>query len=99
LQDRRDHLQRGLSEAGLPVLPSAATYFLNVDLGPLGLVDDAAFCRRMVAEAGVAAIPVSAFYADASQKSVIRFCFAKNYATLDEAIRRIAKSAAALLAA
>jgi hypothetical protein len=30
---------------------------------------------------------------------VIRFCFAKNYATLDEAIRRIAKSAAALLAA
>ncbi len=97
LQDRRDHLQRGLSEAGFSVLPSAATYFLNVDLGPLGLVDDAAFCRRMVAEAGVAAIPVSAFYADASENGVIRFCFAKNYETLDEAIRRIAKSAATLL--
>ena len=51
----------------------------------------------MVAEAGVAAIPVSAFYADASQKSVIRFCFAKTYETLDEAIRRISKSATSLL--
>jgi aspartate/methionine/tyrosine aminotransferase len=96
LQDRRDHLQRGLAASGFAVLPSAGTYFLNVDLGPLGLADDAAFCRRMVAEAGVAAIPVSAFYADASEKSVVRFCFAKKYETLDAAIERIARSAATL---
>jgi len=96
LQERRDHLQRGLAASGFAVLPSAGTYFLNVDLGPLGLADDAAFCRRMVAEAGVAAIPVSAFYADASQKSVVRFCFAKKYETLDAAIERIERSAASL---
>ncbi len=96
LQERRDHLQGGLAKSGFSVLPSAGTYFLNVDLGPLGLADDAAFCRRMVAEAGVAAIPVSAFYSDASLRSVIRFCFAKTYETLDAAIQRIAKSAAAL---
>ncbi|MBI3506402.1 MAG: aminotransferase [Proteobacteria bacterium] len=97
LQERRDHLQGGLEKSGFAVLPSAGTYFLNVDLGPLGLADDAAFCRRMVAEAGVAAIPVSAFYSDSSLRSVIRFCFAKTYETLDAAIGRIAKSAETLL--
>jgi aspartate/methionine/tyrosine aminotransferase len=46
-----------------------------------------------VAEAGVAAIPVSAFYADASMRSVVRFCFAKNDATLDGAAARLAEAA------
>jgi len=93
LQDKRDHLAQGLRAAGLSVLATEGTYFLNVDLAPLGLTDDAAFCRRLVTEAGVAAIPVSAFYADASMRSVIRFCFAKHDATLDEAVKRIAVAA------
>ncbi len=97
LQARRDHLQRGLAQAGFAVLPSAGTYFLNVDLGPMGLDDDAAFCRRMVAEAGVAAIPVSAFYSDAGMRSTIRFCFAKNYETLDAAVGRLRHAAPKLL--
>ena len=89
LQASRDHLAQGLTGAGFSVLPSQATYFLNVDLAPLGVADDTAFCRRLVAEAGVAAIPVSALYADGSMRSVIRFCFAKTAATLDEALRRV----------
>ncbi len=96
LQGKRDHLAAGLREAGLSVLPTEGTYFLNVDLAPLGLTDDAAFCRRLVTEAGVAAIPVSAFYADASMRSVVRFCFAKLDATLDEAVKRLARSASKL---
>jgi N-succinyldiaminopimelate aminotransferase len=91
LAAKRDHLTRGLTQAGLSVLPSQGTYFLNVDLGPLGLTDDAAFCRRMVKEAGVAAIPVSAFYDGATMKSVVRFCFAKQEATLDAAVERLMK--------
>lgn len=98
LQAKRDHLTRGLVGAGFAVLPSHGTYFLNVDLGPLGLKDDAAFCRRLVAEAGVAAIPVSAFYADASMKSAVRFCFAKRDEILDEAVRRLTKAAPVLSA-
>lgn len=97
LQAKRDHLARGLRAAGLSVLATEGTYFLNVDLAPLGLKDDAAFCRRLVTEAGVAAIPVSAFYADASMKSVIRFCFAKNDGTLDEAVRRLSQAAPRLV--
>ncbi|MBM3521856.1 MAG: aminotransferase, partial [Alphaproteobacteria bacterium] len=92
LQAKRDHLARGLRKAGLSVLATEGTYFLNVDLAPLGLKDDDAFCRRLVTEAGVAAIPVSAFYADASMKSVIRFCFAKNDRTLDESVRRLSEA-------
>ncbi|MBL8698275.1 MAG: aminotransferase [Alphaproteobacteria bacterium] len=97
LQAKRDHLAKGLRKAGLTVLATEGTYFLNVDLAPLGLKDDAAFCRRLVTEAGVAAIPVSAFYADASMKSVIRFCFAKNDHTLDESVRRLSEAAPRLV--
>lgn len=97
LQARRDRLAAGLAAAGFDALPCEGTYFINVDLAPLGLTDDAAFCRRLVAEAGVAAIPVSAFYADASMRSVIRFCFAKADATLDGAVERLTRAAPELV--
>jgi aspartate/methionine/tyrosine aminotransferase len=97
LQNKRDHLARGLASAGFTVLNSAGTYFINVDLAAMGLADDAAFCRRLVAEAGVAAIPVSAFYGNADMRTVIRFCFAKHAATLDEAVRRLVAAAPKLL--
>jgi aspartate/methionine/tyrosine aminotransferase len=97
LQAKRDRLTDGLKAAGFAVLPTEGTYFLNVDLAPFGLADDQAFCRRLASEAGVAAIPVSAFYADQSMKSVVRFCFAKLDTTLDAAVSRLAANAPALL--
>ncbi|MDF2621886.1 MAG: aminotransferase [Xanthobacteraceae bacterium] len=90
LQRSRDRLAAGLSDLGFEVLPSAGTYFLNVDLAPLdGNLRDEAFCRRLVERHGVAAIPVSAFYAEQPVESVIRFCFAKTDATLDHALGRL----------
>lgn len=94
----RDRFSAGLAAAGFSVLPSAGTYFVCVDLAPLGLTDDAAFCRRLVAEAKVAAVPVSAFFADDPVRNVVRFCFAKADAVLDEAIERLARAAPALAA-
>ena len=94
----RDRFSRGLEAAGFTVLPSAGTYFVCVDLAPLGLTDDAAFCRRLVAEAKVAAIPVSAFYAAEPVRTVVRFCFAKADAVLDEATERLVRAAPALAA-
>lgn len=90
-QRSRDRFAAGLSDLGFSVLPSAGTYFLNVDIAPLGESDDVAFCRRLVTENGVAAIPVSAFYAEGPVKNVVRFCFAKRDATLDAALERLAK--------
>jgi aspartate/methionine/tyrosine aminotransferase len=90
LQAKRDRFASGLLAAGLSPLPSGGTYFVNVDLAPLGVADDVAFCERLIREAGVAAIPVSAFYAEDKVTTVARFCFAKHDATLDEAARRLA---------
>jgi aspartate/methionine/tyrosine aminotransferase len=90
-QRSRDRFAAGLTELGFSVLPSAGTYFLNVDLAPLGVNDDAAFCTDMVQSHGVAAIPVSAFYAQDPVTNVARFCFAKHDATLDAALERLAK--------
>ena len=86
----RDRLSNGLSRLGFPVLQSQGTYFLNVDLAPLGLNEgDVAFCKRIVHEHKVAAIPVSAFYEENHVTSVVRFCFSKQDATLDAALERL----------
>ena len=89
LEAKRDHFSKGLRAAGLTPLACGGTYFVTVDLAPFGVSDDAAFCRRLVEQGGVAAIPVSSFYAEAPQKTVVRFCFAKEDATLEAALRRI----------
>lgn len=86
----RDRFTEGLRSLGLAVLPSEGTYFVNIDITPLGEGDDVAFCKRLVAERGVAAIPVSAFYQENPVRNVVRFCFAKKDATLDGALERLA---------
>ena len=63
LAQSRDRLTKGLEAIGFPVLQSQGTYFLTVDLSPLGLNEtDEQFCKRIVTDYKVAAIPVSAFY-------------------------------------
>ena len=86
----RDRFTEGLRSLGLAVLPSEGTYFVNIDIAPLGEEDDVTFCKRLVAERGVAAIPVSAFYHENPVRNVVRFCFAKKDATLDGALERLA---------
>lgn len=91
-QRSRDRLAVGLRGAGYMTLPSAATYFLSIDLTASGIeLDDVTFCNRLLDEAGVAAIPVSAFYAEDPVTNVVRLCFAKSDATLDAAIKRMAE--------
>jgi aspartate/methionine/tyrosine aminotransferase len=85
----RDRLAAGLTALGWRVLPSAGTYFLNVDIGAFGETDDVAFSQRLVAKYGVATIPVSAFYAEDAVTTAVRFCFAKHDATIDAALERL----------
>lgn len=85
-------LVEGLTSAGFAVLPSSGTWFVTVDLAASGLpADDAAVAERLIREAGVASIPVSAFYADQPERGFLRLCFAKEDATLDEALERLAR--------
>lgn len=89
-QRSRDRLATGLTALGYTVLPSAATWFLSIDLPASGIdADDVTFCDRLIEEAGVAAIPVSAFYVEAPVTNVVRLCFAKVDATIDQALERV----------
>ena len=89
----RDRLTAGLTAAGWSVLPSAGTYFLSLDLAASGVtLDDETVCDRLVDEFGVAAIPVSAFYAEDPVRTIVRLCFAKQDATIDAAVERLAKA-------
>ncbi|MFM2444706.1 MAG: hypothetical protein RJB09_1892 [Pseudomonadota bacterium] len=91
-QRSRDRLTQGLQALGFDVIPSQGTYFLNIDIAPLGETDDVAFCKRLVVDHGVAAIPVSAFYAENPVRNVVRLCFSKNDATLDAGLDRLARA-------
>jgi aspartate/methionine/tyrosine aminotransferase len=92
-QRSRDRLAAGLAAEGFKVLPSEGAYFLCIDLPASGIdMDDATFCLRAVKEAGVGAIPVSAFYEERPITTVARLCFAKHDATLDAGIERLAKA-------
>ena len=97
LRAKRDRLAAGLRGAGFDVLPAAATYFLNADGAPLGELDATALCERLPSEAGVVAIPTSAFAADPDgpTRSLVRFAFPKGDEVIDEAVQRIGRWASA----
>ena len=92
-QRSRDRLAAGLTGEGFALLPSQGTYFLNLDLAASGIaLGDREFCLRAVTKAGVAAIPVSAFYEENAVTNIVRLCFAKKDATVDAGIERLAKA-------
>jgi methionine aminotransferase len=88
-QARRDRFRAGLAATPLRLLPCEGTYFQCADYSALSDKTDLAFCEWLATDIGVAAIPMSAFYAQSPDLRVIRFCFAKKEATLDEALRRL----------
>lgn len=92
LQGKRDAFAAGLKTLGFDVAPCAGTYFLTVDCSPFlrDGEDDVDFCKRITADIGVAAVPVSAFYGGDAPVHFIRFCFCKKDAVLEEALDRLA---------
>ena len=83
-------LSAGLERVGFRTLPAQGGYFVTADISPFGLGgDDRAFCRHITEHAGVAAIPVSAFYEGAAPRHWVRFAFCKQDSVLDEACARL----------
>jgi N-succinyldiaminopimelate aminotransferase len=92
LRARRDQFCGGLGRLGWDVTRPQATYFATVDIGQFGEEDGWAFCRSLVADPGVAAIPTEVFFDDASAgRTRIRFAFCKRADVIDEALRRLAR--------
>ncbi len=94
-QRKRDLFRQGLSTTKFKLLPGEGTYFQCADISNLSVPEkdlgEAEFCKWLTREIGVAAIPMSAFYGNSFDQSVIRFCFAKKDSTLQAAIERLAK--------
>jgi methionine transaminase len=89
-QRKRDRFRAGLAKTRFRLLPSTGTYFQCVGYEAVGDEPEEAFCKRLTAEVGVAAIPLSAFYPGGFEQRIVRFCFAKKDETLDLALERLA---------
>lgn len=87
---KRGFLSSALCNLGFDVYPTQGTYYIIADISPLGFDDDLAFCRMLPEQAGVAAIPCSAFWEGRRDgKTLVRFCFCKRDETLKEAVMRL----------
>ena len=88
---KRDLFRALLADVPLDLLPCAGSYFQLARYDRVSDEPSAEFAQRLVAEYGVASIPLSAFYRDGTDHRVIRFCFAKREETLREAAQRLAR--------
>ena len=90
-QRKRDILCDGLNEAGLTPLVPQGAYYVLANIGHLGYSNAKAAAMSVLEKTGVASIPGSAFYQGDAGENLIRFCFAKDDATLHEAVGRLQK--------
>ncbi|MBX3697158.1 MAG: pyridoxal phosphate-dependent aminotransferase [Dokdonella sp.] len=89
-QARREFFRELLAGTRFRLLPVSGAYFQLVDYSAISDKDDFGFCEWLVANAGVAAIPVSAFYeSPPPDMRLIRFCFAKSDDILRTAAQRL----------
>nr|WP_225957535.1 pyridoxal phosphate-dependent aminotransferase [Amycolatopsis lexingtonensis] len=92
LSEKRDRLSAGLADAGFAVRPTAGTYFVCVDVRPLGFTDAADLAWELPGRVGVAAVPVKVFTDHPEEwKHLLRFAFCKRNEVIDEAITRLRK--------
>jgi N-succinyldiaminopimelate aminotransferase len=90
MRTKRDRLCAGLADVGFDVFPPDGTYFVTVDIRPLGETDGLAFCRALPERAGVVAVPAVVFYDHVDEgRPIVRFAFCKRLDVLDEAVTRL----------
>ncbi|HSD06544.1 methionine aminotransferase [Flavobacterium sp.] len=90
-QQKRDYFRTLLKNSRFQLMPCEGTYFQVASYANISNENDVDFCKRLITDYGVAAIPISNFYADGKDLKLIRFCFAKDNFTLEEAARRLEK--------
>jgi aspartate/methionine/tyrosine aminotransferase len=89
LEGNRDVLSAALTRLGFEVLPCEGTYFLTAGISRLTNEKDFAFCERLIREAGVGLIPLSAFFKSGKPDTYVRFGFCKQRATIEAAVARL----------
>jgi len=90
-QEKRDYFRALLKDSKLELLPSEGSYFQTVSYSSISNENDIVFCEDLIKNVGVAAIPLSVFYNDKTDRKVIRLCFAKDNLTLEKAAEKLCK--------
>ena len=91
LQKKRDYFHSIMRQTKLESLPSYGSYFQLYSYKNISEESESEFAKRLTKDAGVATIPVNAFYKNPVDNNVLRFCFAKKEETLEEAVNRLVK--------
>ena len=86
---KRDLFQNLLKDSRFELMPCDGTYFQVVNYNSISKENDVDFAKKLITEHGVAAIPISVFYEDATDKHMLRFCFAKTDDTLIAAAEKL----------
>ncbi len=89
-QPLRDRFRELLAGSRLKLLPVGGSYFQLADYTAISEENDMDFCRRLVTDHGIAAVPLSPFYeSPPANQRLIRLCFAKSEDTLAAAAERL----------
>ena len=91
LQQKRDYFAALMQQTKFKPLPSFGSYFQLYSYNDISDETEKDFAIRLTKEYKVATIPTSVFYKNGSDNKVLRFCFAKKEATLEEAVNRLMK--------
>jgi len=90
-QKKRDYFVDGISSSRFKIIPCHGTYFQLLDYSSISDESEMDFATRLITEYGIGSIPVSPFYHQRDENSVLRLCFAKKEETLDKAANILCK--------
>ena len=91
MQAKRDYFTSLMQQTRFDMLQSHGSYFICARYNRISDENDKDFATRLTKEAGVATIPVSAFYQNGKDDKVLRFCFSKKEETLEQAVEKLLK--------
>lgn len=91
IQEKRDYFKQLMQQTRFTLQESFGSYFICGTYERISDEPDRDFAIRITKEAGVATIPVSAFYQNGKDDKVVRFCFSKKKETLEMAVERLLK--------
>lgn len=90
-QDKRDEFRNKMKNSRFQLHPCEGTYFQVASYSQISNENDIDFAKRLVFEHGVATIPLSVFNANGEDRKMLRFCFAKDENTIEQATRKLCK--------
>jgi methionine aminotransferase len=91
MQVKRDYFRELMKDTPFKCIPSHGSYFECYSYGHFSQASDKELAIQLTKEYGIASIPLSAFYNDGTDNKVLRFCFAKQEATLEKAVEQLKK--------